>query len=310
MVCAGCLFRAGGGGCSACCFCVLLLACRRFMQRRPVRQHGIPHPAVPHALLPLLTSLLHCSPPPSPLVTCLTHRSWPTSAQIWRRAPSAATWPGSGPRPRSACTPAYCPRLCPAAARCVWAGRAGGVGCVEGLCLANCSIPAPVLPPHLPSSTPSTVLCLPWHLSTLQGQSVIGELVFGYLRHQGHWDTAAAVARDVLGGGVAVSAQEVEEMQVSNLLTVYTCSRGQHGSPGESKHKACQGRSCACDGGSACLAGKGWSATVGSCAQAHPCSAAECWGKHSDQKSGRVCSLPSSTPPYVPPLSHRSFGGK
>ncbi|PSC72505.1 Ran-binding 10 [Micractinium conductrix] len=59
-----------------------------------------------------------------------------------------------------------------------------------------------------------------------KGQSVIGELVFGYLRHQGHWDTAAAVARDVLGGGVAVSAQEVEEMQLRRQI-------GKHVAAGE-----------------------------------------------------------------------------
>ncbi|KAL4429173.1 hypothetical protein ABPG77_010152 [Micractinium sp. CCAP 211/92] len=45
-------------------------------------------------------------------------------------------------------------------------------------------------------------------------QNVIGELVFGYLRHHGHWDTAAAVARDVLGGAVAVEQQDVADMQM------------------------------------------------------------------------------------------------
>lgn len=47
-----------------------------------------------------------------------------------------------------------------------------------------------------------------------QGRSITGELVFGYLAHQGHWDTAAAVARDVLGGTVAVAQQDVQDMQV------------------------------------------------------------------------------------------------
>lgn len=40
-----------------------------------------------------------------------------------------------------------------------------------------------------------------------------GELVFGYLQHHGYWDTAAAVARDVLGGAAAVSQQDVQNMQ-------------------------------------------------------------------------------------------------
>jgi hypothetical protein len=38
--------------------------------------------------------------------------------------------------------------------------------------------------------------------------------VFGYLQHHGYWDSAAAVARDVLGGAVAVSPQDVQDMQV------------------------------------------------------------------------------------------------
>lgn len=54
----------------------------------------------------------------------------------------------------------------------------------------------------------------------LQGRSITGELVFGYLAHQGHWDTAAAVARDVLGGTVAVAQQDVQDMQV-RLLAVW-----------------------------------------------------------------------------------------
>jgi hypothetical protein len=48
----------------------------------------------------------------------------------------------------------------------------------------------------------------------LQGQHAAGELVFGYLQHHGYWDSAAAVARDVLGGAVAVSPQDVQDMQV------------------------------------------------------------------------------------------------
>ncbi|EFN58155.1 hypothetical protein CHLNCDRAFT_34313, partial [Chlorella variabilis] len=51
-----------------------------------------------------------------------------------------------------------------------------------------------------------------------KGQNVIGELVFGYLQHHGHWDTAAAVARDVLGGSAAVRQQDVQDMQVRQQI--------------------------------------------------------------------------------------------
>ncbi|KAI3427988.1 hypothetical protein D9Q98_006376 [Chlorella vulgaris] len=49
-------------------------------------------------------------------------------------------------------------------------------------------------------------------------QNVTGELVFGYLQHHGYWDTAAAVARDVLGGAAAVSQQDVQNMQVRQQI--------------------------------------------------------------------------------------------
>ena len=39
-----------------------------------------------------------------------------------------------------------------------------------------------------------------------KSQDVVGELVFRYLTHHGHWESAAAVARDMLGGGAAVPA--------------------------------------------------------------------------------------------------------
>ena len=78
----------------------------------------------------------------------------------------------------------------------------------------------PVVQPHLRTRMPTS--CLHPRLTTPaaplwvppQGRSITGELVFGYLAHQGHWDTAAAVARDVLGGAVAVSQQDVQDMQV------------------------------------------------------------------------------------------------
>lgn len=44
-----------------------------------------------------------------------------------------------------------------------------------------------------------------------KGQDVLGELVFEYLKHHGHWEAAAAVARDVLGGGSEVPPRAREE---------------------------------------------------------------------------------------------------
>ena len=37
-----------------------------------------------------------------------------------------------------------------------------------------------------------------------QSSDLVGQLVFDYLCHYGHWETAAAVGRDVLGGAVEV----------------------------------------------------------------------------------------------------------
>lgn len=44
-----------------------------------------------------------------------------------------------------------------------------------------------------------------------KSQDLVGELVFEYLTHHGHWDTAAAVAKDVLGGAVTVPEGAREE---------------------------------------------------------------------------------------------------
>ena len=44
-----------------------------------------------------------------------------------------------------------------------------------------------------------------------QAGSLMGELVFGYLQHHGHWETAAAVGRDVLGGAVSVSQADIAD---------------------------------------------------------------------------------------------------
>ncbi|GAB4824065.1 hypothetical protein N2152v2_011111 [Parachlorella kessleri] len=59
----------------------------------------------------------------------------------------------------------------------------------------------------------SRILHLQLPASKGQSSDLVGQLVFDYLCHYGHWETAAAVGRDVLGGAVEVSQQAVEEMQ-------------------------------------------------------------------------------------------------
>jgi Ran-binding protein 9/10 len=44
-----------------------------------------------------------------------------------------------------------------------------------------------------------------------KSQDVVGELVFEYLKHHGHWESAAAVAKDVLGGASEVPASARQE---------------------------------------------------------------------------------------------------
>lgn len=53
-----------------------------------------------------------------------------------------------------------------------------------------------------------------------KNQDVLGELVFHYLSHHGHWETATAVARDVLGGCVDVSPTAREESIKLNEISL------------------------------------------------------------------------------------------
>lgn len=87
-----------------------------------------------------------------------------------------------------------------------------------------------------------------------QGRSITGELVFGYLAHQGHWDTAAAVARDVLGGTVAVAQQDVQDMQVGWQLALQRGCCGEGEWPGQ-WHAMCWQRCSGCGAGRAGHAG-------------------------------------------------------
>lgn len=42
-------------------------------------------------------------------------------------------------------------------------------------------------------------------------EDIVGRLIFNYLTHHGYWDSAEAVARDVLGGGAEIPASAREE---------------------------------------------------------------------------------------------------
>ena len=53
-----------------------------------------------------------------------------------------------------------------------------------------------------------------------KNQDVVGELVFHYLSHHGYWESAAAVARDVLGGKVDVSKSAQEESTNLNEVSL------------------------------------------------------------------------------------------
>ena len=51
----------------------------------------------------------------------------------------------------------------------------------------------------------------------LQYGSLLGELVFNHLVHQGYWHTAAAVAQDALAGAKQVSEQD-RQVQIPGVL--------------------------------------------------------------------------------------------
>lgn len=51
-----------------------------------------------------------------------------------------------------------------------------------------------------------------------QAQNIVGHLIFQYLTHHGYWDSAAAVARDVLGGGAEIPASAKEESAALDVV--------------------------------------------------------------------------------------------
>ena len=42
----------------------------------------------------------------------------------------------------------------------------------------------------------------------------MGELIFGFMVHHAYWETAAAVARDMLAGTVHVQPKDIQEVSV------------------------------------------------------------------------------------------------
>jgi hypothetical protein len=71
---------------------------------------------------------------------------------------------------------------------------------VELLLIVQVAYPAAPAAAAAAAALPPLLLLL-----LLQCQDVVGQLVFDYLCQYGHWETAAAVGRDVLGGAVEVS---------------------------------------------------------------------------------------------------------
>ena len=160
-----------------------------------------------------------CPPPPPPPPA--------GGGQLWQRPcrPPLPRRPCLGPPGGHPAPVQHSPGHSPAAQQPKGArGRVGGrqlagwleAGqlCTHGLAPAVTAAAPSCTPLHLPAtSAPAPCLHTPAQ-SPLQGQQAAGELVFGYLQHHGYWDSAATVARDVLGGAVAVSPQDVQDMQV------------------------------------------------------------------------------------------------
>ena len=46
----------------------------------------------------------------------------------------------------------------------------------------------------------------------------MGELLFGYMLHNGYWETAAAVARDMLEGTVQVQPKDIQEVKLRKAI--------------------------------------------------------------------------------------------
>ena len=46
----------------------------------------------------------------------------------------------------------------------------------------------------------------------------MGELIFGFMVHHAYWETAAAVARDMLAGTVHVQPKDIQEVRLQSIL--------------------------------------------------------------------------------------------
>ncbi|CAK0783650.1 hypothetical protein CVIRNUC_006849 [Coccomyxa viridis] len=49
--------------------------------------------------------------------------------------------------------------------------------------------------------------------------SLMGELIFGFMVHHAYWETAAAVARDMLAGTVHVQPKDIQEVKLRKTIT-------------------------------------------------------------------------------------------
>lgn len=52
----------------------------------------------------------------------------------------------------------------------------------------------------------------------MQVGSLMGELLFGYMVHNGYWETAAAIGRDMLDGTVQVQPKDIQEVKLRNSI--------------------------------------------------------------------------------------------
>ena len=48
----------------------------------------------------------------------------------------------------------------------------------------------------------------------------MGELIFGYMVHHAYWESAAAVAQDMLAGTVHVQPKDIQEVCLQSVLLI------------------------------------------------------------------------------------------
>ena len=90
--------------------------------------------------------------------------------------------------------------------------------------------------------------------------SLMGELLFGYLVHHAYWETAAAVARDLLDGKVKVSDRSCPWARPQQAVRAARCSVVRtylHGRPCFSAHIE-QRNSCISTSNPSCVRPRAW----------------------------------------------------